>query len=66
MVLVLKFVIIYKLLCLVLVDDLKNMLMFLYDMFIVFGDKIYFVLVFMENYVSGNEKVNENSDRIKW
>lgn len=66
MVLVLKFVIIYKLLCLVLVDDLKNMLMFLYDMFIDFGDKIYFVLVFMENYVSGNEKVNENSDRIKW
>ena len=61
-----KFATTYKSSCSVPVDDLKNMSMFLYDMFIVLGDKIYPVPVLMENYVSGNEKVNENSDRTKW
>ena len=61
-----KFATTYKSSCSVPVNDLKNMSMFLYDMFIVLGDKIYPVPVLMENYVSGNEKVNENSDRTKW
>ena len=61
-----KFATTYKSSCSVPVDDLENMSMFLYDMFIDLGDKIYPVPVLMENYVSGNEKVNENSDRTKW
>lgn len=61
-----KFATTYKSSCSVPVDDLENMPMFLYDMFIDLGDKIYPVPVLMENYVSGNEKVNENSDRTKW
>ena len=61
-----KFATTYKSSCSVPIDDLKNMPMFLYDMFIDLGDKIYPVPVLMENYISGNEKVNENSDRTKW
>ena len=46
--------------------DLKNVPMFLYDMFLTLEDKLYPVPVLMENYKVDGENVNEGTDRDTW
>ena len=62
----LKFATTYKSTCSVAVKDLINQPMFLYDMYLVLDQKLYPVPLLVENYLSGNEKVNEGTDRTKW
>ena len=62
----LKFATTYKSTCSVAVKDLINQPAFLYDMYLVLDQILYPVPLLVENYLSGNEKVNEGTDRTKW
>ena len=63
----LKFATTYRSSCSTTVKEMTKMPMFLYDMFLALGDKLYPVPVLMENYVDkDSENVNEGSDRDKW
>jgi len=62
-----KFATTYRSSCSIAVKEMTKMPMFLYDMFLSLGKKLYPVPVLMENYVNDeNENVNEGSDRDKW
>ncbi|KAL9962665.1 hypothetical protein ACROYT_G031787 [Oculina patagonica] len=61
-----KFATTYRSSCSIAVKELKNVPMFLYDMFLALDDELYPVPVLMENYVVDDEKVNEGSDRDVW
>lgn len=62
----LRFATTYRSSCSIAVKEMTKMPMFLYDMFLSLGDDLYPVPVLMENYVEGDENVNEGSDREKW
>ena len=61
-----KFATTYQSTCSVAVKDLMNKPMFLYDMYLVLENKLYPVPLLVENYKTGDENVNQETDREKW
>lgn len=61
-----KFATTYQSSCSIAVKELMKKPMFLYDMYLVLDKKLYPVPLLVENYMDGDEKVNEGTNRETW